>query len=123
MGTPHFPKLQASPSDGLVSYQGHLLGVEGVLLLCRDAVRVFYSPNSLGYNLICFQDVTPHHFYCKEVFPKEDILNIQNKVSIKHKHFLLSFLDRMYIIFLLVNMYSWPCQRNENTLTSSCTER
>ena len=36
----------ASPSDCLVSYLGHSLG--GVLLLCREAVGVFYSPNRLG---------------------------------------------------------------------------
>ena len=34
----------ASPSDGIVSYSGHLLG-EGVLLLCRDAVGIFYCPS------------------------------------------------------------------------------
>ena len=36
----------ASPSDCLESYLGHSLW--GALLLCRDAVGVFYSPNSLG---------------------------------------------------------------------------
>ena len=35
-----------SPSDCLVSYLGHLLG--GVLLLCWEAVGVFYHPNWLG---------------------------------------------------------------------------
>ena len=46
-GVPHIPQSSSntgtSPSDCLVSYQGHLLGEE-VLLLCRDAVGVFYSP-------------------------------------------------------------------------------
>ena len=36
---------EASPSDCLVSYLGHLLGV---LLLSRDAAGVFYRPNWLG---------------------------------------------------------------------------
>ena len=35
-----------SPSDCLVSYPGHLLW--GVLLICRGAVGVFYSPSQLG---------------------------------------------------------------------------
>ena len=37
----------ASPSGSLVSYLGHSL--EGGLLLCRDAVGVFYSPSHLGF--------------------------------------------------------------------------
>ena len=37
-----------SPSDCLVSYQGHSLLVVGVLSLCREAVGVFYSPSWLG---------------------------------------------------------------------------
>ena len=36
----------ASPSDCLGSYPEHALGV-GVLLLCRNAVGVFYSPSRL----------------------------------------------------------------------------
>ena len=36
-----------SPSDCLVSYLGHS-SVGGVLLLCREAVGVFYSPSRLG---------------------------------------------------------------------------
>ena len=39
-----FPKVsrtEASPSDGLVSYPGHLSGI--VLPLCGDAIGVFYS--------------------------------------------------------------------------------
>ena len=35
----------ASPSDGLMSHPGHLLG--GILPLCRDAAGVFYNPNQL----------------------------------------------------------------------------
>ena len=35
-----------SPSDCLVSYLGYSL--EGVLLFCRKAVGVFYSPSRLG---------------------------------------------------------------------------
>ena len=35
--------IRASPSDCLVSYPGHSLA--GVLLLCREAVGVFYSPS------------------------------------------------------------------------------
>ncbi len=35
-----------SPSDCLVSYPGHTLGV--VLPLCKGAVGVFYSPSRLG---------------------------------------------------------------------------
>ena len=49
-GVRHIPQSSnitgASPSDSLVSYPGHLL--ERVLLLCRDAVGVFYSPSWLG---------------------------------------------------------------------------
>ena len=43
-GVLHMPqssKTGVSPSDGLVSYPGHLL--KGFLPLCRYAVRVFYS--------------------------------------------------------------------------------
>ena len=39
-------KAWALPSDCLMSYLGHSLGE--VLLLCRDAVGVFYSPSRLG---------------------------------------------------------------------------
>ena len=35
----------ASPSDYLMSYSEHSLGM---LLLCRDAVSVFYSQSQLG---------------------------------------------------------------------------
>ena len=38
----------ASPSDCLVFYPGHSLGV-GLLLFCRDAVNVFYSLSRLGF--------------------------------------------------------------------------
>ena len=38
-----------SLSDCLVSYLGHSL--EEVLLLCRDAVGVFYRPSRLGHSL------------------------------------------------------------------------
>ena len=41
-------RTRASSSDGLVSYPGHLLG-GWVLLLCRNAVGVFYSPSWLGW--------------------------------------------------------------------------
>ncbi len=45
-GLLHIPQSSsitgASPSDCLVLYPG------GVLLLCRDAVGVFYSPSQLG---------------------------------------------------------------------------
>ena len=41
-----------SPSDCLVSYPGHSLGV-GVLPLCRGAVGVFYSPSRLGKSFVC----------------------------------------------------------------------
>ena len=45
-----FPKAPAlagtSPPDCLVSYPGH--SFEGVLLLSREAVGVFYSPSRLG---------------------------------------------------------------------------
>ena len=48
-GHSNFPK---APSDGLVSYLGHLSWSEvGVLPFCRDAVGVFYSPNLLGWKL------------------------------------------------------------------------
>ena len=41
----------ASPSDDLMSYTGHSLG--GVLLLCKDAVGVFYGPTQLGSTTLC----------------------------------------------------------------------
>ena len=37
---------ETSPSDCLVSYLGHSL--EGLLLLHREAVGIFYSPSRLG---------------------------------------------------------------------------
>ena len=53
-GVLHIPQSYsitgASPSDCLVSYLGHSLA--GVLLLCRDAVGVFYSPSWLGNWLV-----------------------------------------------------------------------
>ena len=47
-------KTRASPSDNLVSYLEHLLDV-GALLLCRNAVSVFYSPSQQG----CLRPVLP----------------------------------------------------------------
>ena len=44
---PQIYKTGASPSDGLVSYPKHSLGVGG-LPLCRDTVDVFYSLNWMG---------------------------------------------------------------------------
>ena len=44
-----------SPSDWLVLYTGHSLGV-GVLPLCRGAVDVFYSSSRLG-NLPCWEEI------------------------------------------------------------------
>ena len=41
--------MRASSSNSLVSYPGHLLEWSGVLLLRRDTVSVFYSPNQLGF--------------------------------------------------------------------------
>ena len=39
----------ALPSDCLASYPGHLFcGGGGILPLCRDTARVFYSPSQLG---------------------------------------------------------------------------
>ena len=38
---------RTSPSDCLVSYPGHSFAEEWVLALCREAVRVFYSPSKL----------------------------------------------------------------------------
>ena len=44
---PQSPSITGkSPLDCLVSYAGHSLGA--VLLLCRGAVSVFYSPSRLG---------------------------------------------------------------------------
>ena len=49
-GVLHIPQSSSitgtSPSDCLVSYPGHTLGV--VLPQCRGAVGVFYSPSQLG---------------------------------------------------------------------------
>ena len=39
----------ASPSNGSVSYTGHSLeGRERILLLCKGAVDIFYSPSQQG---------------------------------------------------------------------------
>ena len=49
-GMPRIPESPSitgtSPSDCLVSYPGHSLGV--VLPLCRGEVSVFFSPNRLS---------------------------------------------------------------------------
>ena len=42
---------RASLSDCLMSYPGHSFDV-GVLLHCRDAVGVFYSPSQLGHRTL-----------------------------------------------------------------------
>ena len=39
--------IGTSPSDCLVSYPGHLLGVR-VLPLCKDTIGIFYNPSQLG---------------------------------------------------------------------------
>ena len=49
---PQSSKTEASPSDGLVSYPGHLL-VGVVLLLYRNAVGIFYCPIQLDCIHIC----------------------------------------------------------------------
>ena len=41
----------ASPLDCLVSYPGHSLAGWGILLLCRDAIGVFYSPIQLNCHM------------------------------------------------------------------------
>ena len=41
-------RTRASPSDGLMSYQGQSLG-GGVLPLCRNAVSIFYSYHRQDY--------------------------------------------------------------------------
>ena len=59
-----------SPSDCLVSHTGHSL--EGVLPLCRESVRVFYSPSQLGsskygiyiYIYIYILSSTDRQFHC-----------------------------------------------------------
>ena len=48
-----------SPSDCLVLYPGYSLGGWGVLLLCREAVGVFYSPSRLSN----FPYQVPHTLY------------------------------------------------------------
>ena len=40
-------RTEASPSGGLISYQGHSLKSRGSYL-SRDTVSVFYSPSRLG---------------------------------------------------------------------------
>ena len=42
-------RIGASPSDEIKSYLGYSL-IENVLLLCRDALGVIYSPSRLGSN-------------------------------------------------------------------------
>ena len=44
---PQIFKTRSLPSDCLMSYRGHSL--VGVLLFCRYAVSVFYSPGQLGW--------------------------------------------------------------------------
>ena len=49
---PQSSNITGTPSsDCSVSYTGHSFGSGGVLLLCRKAVDVFYSPSRLGNNL------------------------------------------------------------------------
>ena len=47
-----------SPSDCLVSYQGRVFFLGGVLSLCRETVGVFYSPSWLGN-----PELEPHHIF------------------------------------------------------------
>ena len=49
---------KTSPSDCLVLYPGHSLGV-GVLPMCRDLVGVFYSQSQLSKPLLELLQVTP----------------------------------------------------------------
>ena len=54
-GVLHIPQSSEAgvlPSNGLISCLGTLV-VEGDLLLCRDAVGVFYSPCHLGWIFSC----------------------------------------------------------------------
>ena len=57
---PQSSKAGALPSDGLMSFPGHLL--EGS---CRYAVGVFYSPKQLGYanRSIDFNGMSTHLGY------------------------------------------------------------
>ena len=55
---------EASLSDCLVSYPGHLLMVVvGVLPLCREAIGVFYRPSWLGILKLIFQLYFNCYFY------------------------------------------------------------
>ena len=54
--TPQSSRTEASLSDGLMSYTGHLLG--GILLLYKWAFGVFYSPSR--FFLV----------YCHQIFPR-----------------------------------------------------
>ena len=51
-GVLHFPKILKGwslPLNGLIPYPEHL--GEGVILLCRDSIRVFYSPSYQVINI------------------------------------------------------------------------
>ena len=57
-GVIHIPQISKAgvlPSDGLMSYPGHIGAGGGVLPLHRDAVSVFYSLSQLGcwYQMRC----------------------------------------------------------------------
>ena len=62
----------ASPSDCLMSYPGYWFGGWGGLLLCRDAVGVFYSPNRLGYvmfnNIFIYQPLHMNRMWRRVFF-------------------------------------------------------
>ena len=65
------------PSDCLVSYTGHSLGV--VLPFCREAAGVFYSSSRLGKVLVCFLKQLISIY---TLFTLSFCLNFRDKVSI-----------------------------------------
>ena len=64
-----------SPSDCLVSYPGHSLRA-GLLLLCWEAVSVFYSPNQLDNSMLIIRK------FCNKIIEMYILCNINWWVSV-----------------------------------------
>ena len=64
-----FPGLKAgdSVSNSLVLYPGHSLWEGGVLLLCRDAIGVFYNSSQVGLNVFNGMSACWGLFYIIEI--------------------------------------------------------
>ena len=91
-GVLHIPqssRIGALPSDGLVPYPGHSLSA--VLILCRDAISVFYCPSWL--------DLTPYGLFSVEIwFISKCLIVIKTIFSMFHCILLCFFKNLSMII-------------------------